>query len=187
MLSFAGTLSLFLVPLIAMRLVAEEKRSGTIELLFTSPVSDISIVVGKWLGAMFLYLAVLFMSALNLTLLFAWGKPDWKPVLVAYLGLILQGGCILAIGTLVSSSTRNQIVAGGAAFFISLGFYLLSWSTEFDSNTFSKVLNYLSLIPHMENFGRGVLSLKDVVFYVSFIFFALFLTLRQFESVRWRS
>jgi ABC-2 type transport system permease protein len=187
MLSFAGTLSLFLVPLIAMRLVAEEKRSGTIELLFTSPISDASIVVGKWLGAMFLYLAVLFMSALNVALLFAWGKPDWKPVLVAYLGLILQGGCILAIGTLVSSCTRNQIVAGGAAFFISLGFYLLSWSTEFDSNTFSKVLNYLSLIPHMENFGRGVLSLKDVVFYVSFIFFALFLTLRQFESVRWRS
>jgi len=187
LLGFAGTLSLFLVPLIAMRLVAEEKRSGTIELLFTSPISDFSIVLGKWLGAMFLYLSVLGVSALNIALLFAWGKPDWKPVLIAYLGLLLQGGCILAIGTLVSACTKSQIVAGGAAFFISLGFYLLSWSTEFDSTTFSKVLNYISLIPHMENFSKGLLSVKDVVFYLSFIFFALFLTLRQFESVRWRS
>jgi ABC-2 type transport system permease protein len=187
MLEFAGTLALFLVPLIAMRLVAEEKRSGTIELLFTSPISDFSIVLGKWLGAMFLYLAVLAMSALNIALLFAWGKPDWKPVLVAYLGLLLQGGCILALGTLVSAFTSSQIVAGGAAFFLSLAFYLINLSTEYDSSVWSKVLNYLSLIPHMENFGRGVLSLKDVVFYLSFIFFALFLTLRQFESVRWRS
>lgn len=187
MLGFAGTLSLFLVPLISMRLFAEEKRNGTIELLFTSPIPDFSIVVGKWLGAMCLYVAALAVSALNVALLFAWGKPDWRPVLVAYLGLVLQGGCILAIGTLVSACTNNQIVAGGAAFFVSLVLYLLNWSTEYDSSTLSKVLNYMSLIPHMENFGRGLLSLKDVVFYVSFIFFALFLTLRQLESARWRS
>jgi len=187
MLGFAGTLSLFLVPLIAMRLFAEEKRSGTMELLLTSPIQDLSIVVGKWFGAMMLYIGALLVSGLNVALLFAWGKPDWRPVLVAYLGLVLQGGCILAIGTLVSACTNNQIVAGGAAFFVSLVLYLLNWSTEYDSSTLSKVLNYLSLIPHMENFGRGLLSLKDVVFYVSFIFFALFLTLRQLESARWRS
>lgn len=187
LLGFAGTVALFLAPLIAMRLVAEEKRSGTIELLFTSPIRDTSIVVGKWLGAMGLYVCILAMSALNIAILFAWGKPDWRPVLVAYLGLLLQGGCILAIGTLVSAFTRSQIVAGAATFFISLLFYFLSFATEFDSSTTSKVLNYLSLIPHMENFSKGLLSLKDVVFYVSFIFFALFLTLRQFESARWRS
>ena len=187
MLGFAGTLSLFLVPLIAMRLFAEEKRNGTMELLFTSPIQDLSIVVGKWMGAMLLYMGALAVAGLNVALLFAWGKPDWRPVLVAYLGLVLQGGCILAIGTLVSACTSNQIVAGGAAFFVSLVLYLLNWSTEYDSSTLSKVLNYLSLIPHMENFGRGILSLKDVVFYASFIFFALFLTLRQLESVRWRS
>ena len=127
------------------------------------------------------------MSALNVALLFAWGKPDWKPVLVAYLGLLLQGGCILALGTLVSACTSNQIVAGGAAFFLSLVLYLLSWSTEYDTSTMSKVLNYLSLIPHMENFGRGVLSLKDSVFYISFIFLDMFLTMLELESVRWRS
>jgi ABC-2 type transport system permease protein len=187
LLGFAGTVSLFLIPMISMRLIAEEKRNGTIELLLTSPIQDFSIILGKWLGAMLLYLFVLGMSLLSIGLLFAWGKPDWKPVLVAYLGLILQGGCLLAIGVLISAMTSNQIVAGGAAFFVSLLLYMLSWFTEFDSTTTSKVLNYLSIVTHMENFSKGVLDLKDAVFYVTFIFLALFLTVRQMESLRWRS
>jgi gliding motility-associated transport system permease protein len=187
MLGLAGTIGLFLIPLISMRLIAEEKRNGTIELLLTSPVQDLSIVLGKWLGAMLLYLCVLLMSVPNIALLFAWGKPDWKPVLVAYLGLLLHGGCLLAVGTLISSMTSNQIVAGGVAFFVSLILYMLSWFTEYDSTTTSRVLNYISIFPHMENFSKGVLDLKDAVFYVTFIFLALFLTARQMESLRWRS
>lgn len=186
-LGFAGTVSLFLIPLISMRLIAEEKRNGTIELLLTSPIQDLSIILGKWLGAMLLYLFVLGMSLLNIAFLFAWGKPDWKPVLVAYLGLLLQGGCLLAIGTLISAMTSNQIVAGSAAFFVSLALYMLSWFTEYDSTTASRVLNYVSIVPHMENFSKGILDLKDSVFYVTFIFLALFLTARQMESLRWRS
>jgi ABC-2 type transport system permease protein len=187
LLGFAGTVSLFLIPLISMRLLAEEKRNGTIELLLTSPVQDISIIVGKWLGAMLLYLFVLGMSVPSIALLFLWGKPDWKPVLAAYLGLLLQGGCLLGVGTLISAMTSNQIVAGGVAFFISLLLYMLSWFTEYDSTTTSKVLNYISIVPHMENFSKGIFDLKDAVFYVSFIFLTLFLTVRQMESVRWRS
>src|SRR5260370_428703 len=91
LLGFAGTITLFLVPLISMRLIAEEKRNGTIELLLTSPIQDLSIILGKWLGAMFLYLFVLGMSMLNITFLFAWGKPDWKPVLVACLEVRPRG------------------------------------------------------------------------------------------------
>src|SRR5229473_189463 len=187
LLGFAGTVALFLIPMITMRLIAEEKRSGTIELLLTSPIQDFSIILGKWLGAMFLYLFVLGMSMINIAFLFAWGKPDWKPVLVAYLGLLLQGGCLLAIGTLISAMTSNQVIAGGAAFFVSLGLYMLSLFTEFDSTTASRVLNYVSIVPHMENFSKGVLDLKDSAFYLTFIFLALFLTLRQMESLRWRS
>jgi len=187
MLGFAGTVSLFLIPLISMRLLAEEKRNGTIELLLTSPVQDLSIILGKWLGAMLLYLCVLGMSLPNIAFLFVWGKPDWKPVLAAYLGLILQGGCLLAIGTLVSAMTSNQIIAGGTGFFVSLLLYMLSWFTEYDTSTTSKVLNYVSIVPHMENFSKGIFDLKDSVFYVSFIFLALFLTMRQMESLRWRS
>jgi ABC-2 type transport system permease protein len=187
LLGFAGTIALFLIPMITMRLFAEEKRTGTIELLLTSPVKDIEIILGKWLGAVALYLCVLLMSMLNIALLFAWGKPDLKPVLVAYLGLLLQGATLLAIGALISTMTRNQIIAGIATFFACLLLWLLSWFTAFDASWPAQVLNYLSIVTHFENFGKGVLDSKDVVFYLSMIFFSLFLTSRSLESLRWRS
>jgi ABC-2 type transport system permease protein len=187
LLGFASTIALFLIPMITMRLFAEEKRTGTIELLLTSPVRDMEIILGKWLGSMLLFLCVLGMSMLNIALLFAWGKPDWKPVLVAYLGLILQGGCLLAIGAFISTTTKNQIVAGGATFFVCLLLWLLSWFTAFDNTGYSQVVNYLSIVTHFENFAKGVLDSKDVVFYLSMIFFGLFITSRSLESLRWRS
>jgi ABC-2 type transport system permease protein len=187
LLGFAGTIALFLIPMITMRLFAEEKRTGTIELLLTSPIKDIEIILGKWLGAVLLYLSVLLMSMINIALLFAWGKPDLKPVLVAYLGLVLQGATLLAIGALISTMTRNQIIAGIATFFVSLLLWLLSWFTAFDSSATAQVVNYLSIVTHFENFGKGVLDSKDVIFYLSMIFFSLFLTSRSLESLRWRS
>ena len=187
LLGFASTVALFLIPMITMRLFAEEKKSGTIELLLTSPITDTEIILGKWLGALLLYLCVLAMSMIDIALLFAWGRPDLKPVLVAYLGLLLQGGCLLAIGTFISTTTRNQIVAGGVTFFTCLLLWLLSWFTAFDSTVPAQVVNYLSIVTHFENFGKGVLDSKDVVFYISFIFFALFATSRSMESLRWRA
>jgi ABC-2 type transport system permease protein len=187
LLGFASTIALFLIPMITMRTFAEEKKTGTIELLMTSPVRDIEIIIGKWLGAMLLYLCVLAMSMLNVAMLFAWGKPDLKPVLIAYLGLILQGGCLLAIGVFISTTTRNQIIAGGVTFFTCLLLWLLSWFTAFDSTATAKVINYLSIVTHFENFSKGVLDLKDVVFYCSMIFFSLFITSRAMESLRWRA
>jgi len=187
LLTNASVIGLFLIPMITMRLVAEEKKTGTIELLLTSPVYDVGIILGKWLGAMMLFLCILGMSVINIAMLFAWGKPDLKPVLVAYLGLILQGGCLLAIGTFISTLTRNQIIAGGVTFFVCLLLWLLSWFTAFDSTATSQVISYLSIITHFDNFAKGLLSVKDVVFYLSMIFFALFLTARSMESLRWRA
>jgi ABC-2 type transport system permease protein len=187
LVGFASTVALFLIPMITMRLFAEEKRTGTIELLLTSPIKDMEIILGKWLGALTLYACVLFMSMINLALLFVWGRPDWKPVLVAYLGLILQGGVLLGIGSFISSTTRNQIIAGGVTFFVCLLLWLLSWFTAFDSGASASVVNYLSIVTHFENFGKGVLDVKDIVFYVSMIFFSLFITARAMESLRWRS
>ena len=187
LLGFASTIALFLIPMITMRLFAEEKRSGTIELLLTSPIKDIEIILGKWLGAMLLYLCVLAMSMINIAMLFAWGKPDLKPVLVAYLGLILQGGALLAIGAFISTTTKNQIIAGGVTFFVCLLLWLLSWFTAFDSSAPAQVVNYISIVTHFENFSKGVLDSKDVVFYFSMIFFALFITSRSMESLRWRA
>jgi ABC-2 type transport system permease protein len=127
------------------------------------------------------------MSMINLALLFAWGKPDLKPVLVAYLGLILQGGCLLGIGALISSMTKNQIIAGGVTFFVVLLLWLLSWSTANDTGVLSQVLNYLSIVTHFDNFAKGVVETKDLVFYFSMIFFSLFITSRAMESLRWRA
>jgi ABC-2 type transport system permease protein len=187
LLGFAGTITLFLVPMITMRLIAEEKRTGTIELLLTSPVRDNEIIIGKWLGAMVLFLCVLGMSMINIAFIFIWGKPDVQPVLVAYLGLILQGGCLLAIGLFISTTTRNQIIAGGVTFFVCLFLYLMSYFTGTDNGVAAQVGNYLSIITHLENFSKGLLSMKDVVFYFSMIFLALFLTSRSLESLRWRA
>ena len=187
LLGFASTIALFLVPMISMRLFAEEKKQGTMELLLTSPVTDNEIILGKWLGAIFLYACVLLMSALNLGMVFAWGKPDWKPVLIAYLGLLLQGGVLLAIGSFISSTTKNQIIAGGVTFFVCLLLWLLSWFTAYSTGPVSQVIAYLSIVTHFDNFAKGLLSMKDCIFYITFIFLALFLTSRSLESLRWRS
>src|SRR6267154_5308555 len=99
LLSNASVVGLFFIPMITMRLFAEEKRSGTIELLATSPVRDMEVILGKWLAAMILYACLLFFTALNFAFLFHYGKPDWKPLAVGYLGLLLQAGTLLALGT----------------------------------------------------------------------------------------
>ena len=187
LLGFASTIALFLIPMITMRLFAEEKRSGTIELLMTSPIQDIEIILGKWLGSVLLYLCVLGMSVINFIPLFLWSKPDLKPVLVAYLGLILQGACLLAIGAFISTTTKNQIIAGGVTFFVCLLLWLLSWFTANEPSPIYQAFNYLSIVTHFENFSKGVLDSKDVIFYLSMIFFSLFITSRAMESLRWRA
>ena len=187
LLGFASTVGLFLIPLITMRLYAEEKRSGTIELLLTSPVRDSEVIIGKWLAAVLLYICVIGVCLLDFGLLFAFGKPDWKPMLVGFLGLVLQGSCLLAIGTFISTTTRNQIIAGGVTFFVCLLLWILSWFTAFDSSAGAQAVNYISVVTHFEPFAKGVLDTKDIIFYASMIFFGLFLTARSMESLRWRA
>jgi ABC-2 type transport system permease protein len=183
----ASVVALFLIPMITMRLFAEEKRSGTIELLLTSPVRDAEIIVGKWLAAVLMYGGILAFSGINLLMLFSYGKPDWKPILVGYLGLLLQGGCLLAVGTFISTTTRNQIIAGGATFAVCLLLWVLDWVSSYETTTLGKVVAYLSVVTHFEPFAKGVIDTKDVVFYLSMIFFGLFLTARSMESLRWRA
>jgi len=185
-LSNISVIGLFIVPMITMRLFAEEKRSGTIELLATSPVKDVEIILGKWLAALLMYSCILLISALNVALLFAYGKPDWKPVLVGYLGLLLQGGCLLAIGTFVSTTTKNQIIAGTATFAVCLLLWVFDW-ISYETAGWARVMSYMSVVAHFEPFAKGVLDTKDVVYYLSVIFLGLFLTARSLESLRWRS
>lgn len=182
-----NTIGLFLVPMITMRLFAEEKRTGTIELLLTSPIQDYEIVLGKWLAAVAFYLALLVVSALNFAVLLYLSNPEWKPILVGYLGLFLTGSATLALGTFISTTTKNQIIAVAVTFFACLGLWIIDAVTVFNTGAWAQVVGYLSLITHFGDFSRGLLQLKDVVFYVTFTFFWLFLSVRSIESLRWRS
>ena len=187
LLSNVGVIGLFFIPMITMRLFAEEKRSGTIELLATSPVRDVEIILGKWLAAVGLYACMLLVAAMNLAFLFKYGRPDWKPLLIGYLGLLLQAGALLAIGTFISTLTKNQIIAGAATFGVCLLLWVLEWVSGYETAAWAQVLAYMSIITHFESFAKGVLDLKDAIFYVTVIFLGLFFTARSMESLRWRS
>lgn len=187
MLMNLSVIGLFVIPMITMRLFAEEKARGTIELLATSPVHDWQIIVGKWLAALALYAAILGLSLLNVLVLFFYGRPDISPIFTGYLGLLLLGGTLLAIGTFISTTTKNQIVAGVGTFAIALLLWVLDWVSSYDTSAWAKVVSYMSVITHFEPFAKGVIDTKDVIFYVSFIFFGLFLTARSMESLRWRA
>ncbi len=187
LIGLASVIFLFLTPMITMRLFAEEKRSGTMELLMTSPVRDTEIVLGKWLGALTMYMIMAAILLIDFSLLFLYGNPDWKPMMAGFLGLLLQGGALLAIGTFISTLTKNQVIAASATFAVCLMLWVLSAVSAFDSGPVLKVISYLSVISHFDPFTKGIISLKDVVFYLSFIFLGLFLTTRSLESSRWRA
>jgi ABC-2 type transport system permease protein len=187
LLSNVSLLGLFFIPMITMRLFAEEKRTGTIELLATSPISDTEIILGKWFAAMILYACLLLFTAVNFAFLFRYGNPDWKPLAIGYLGLLLQAGALLAIGTFISTLTKNQIIAGAVTFGVCLLLWVLDWVSGYETATWATVLSYMSVITHFESFGRGVLDTKDAIFYITAIFLGLFFTARSMESLRWRS
>src|SRR4029077_7930177 len=164
LLSNISVVGLFFIPMITMRLFAEEKRTGTIELLATSPVRDLEIILGKWLGAVGLHCCPPLFTALNFAFLFRYGNPDWKPLAAGYLGLLLQAGALLAIGTFISTLTKNQIIAGAATFGVCLLLWVLEWVSAYETTTWSKVLAYMSIITHFESFARGTFDSKDAVF-----------------------
>ncbi len=187
LLSNVSVIGLFFIPMITMRLFAEEKRTGTIELLATSPIRDIEVILGKWLASVILYACLLAFTAVNFAFLFRYGNPDWKPLAIGYLGLLLQAGALLAIGTFISTLTKNQIIAGAATFGVCLLLWVLEWVSGYESTAWAQVMAYLSVITHFDSFSKGVLDSKDAIFYVSLIFLGLFLTSRSMESLRWRS
>ena len=184
-----AVVALFVAPMLTMRLFAEEKRQGTIELLATSPITDLQIVLGKFLAAAGLYALMILTGLLNLLPIwhYATSPPEWKPVLTGALALLLIGSCFIALGLFVSTLTRNQIVAGILTFCLLLGVWTLGWADEPTAGPVMKVLGYLAVTTHMEDMVKGVLDLKDVVFYLSFIAFGLFLAQQSVESQRWRA
>lgn len=177
---------LLVVPMITMRLFAEEKKSGTIELLMTSPISTVEVLLGKFFAALSLYTAIVALTLVYCIILEVYGDPDWGPIWSAYLGYLLLGGTFIGVGVLASSLTENQIVAVLLSFGALLLLWLIDWSASFAGPTAAKILQYLSIVEHLQDFQKGVIDTEDVVFYLTFIFFSLFLTTRVLESRRWR-
>src|SRR5882672_6430858 len=134
-----------------------------------------------------MYALMLLTTVFDFVFMFKYGNPDWKPIVIGYLGLLLQAGALLAVGTFISTLTRNQIIAGAATSAVCLMLWILEWVTGFEQATWARVLAYFSVITHFESFSKGLIDTKDVVFYVSMTLLALFFTARSMESMRWRS
>lgn len=182
----ASVLILFVGPIITMRTYAEEKRSGTMELLLTSPVTDVQIILGKFLGALALYAAMLAVTLVYLGILFIYGNPEWKPIVAGYVGLLLLGACFISVGLLISSLTKSQMVAAMATFGVFLLLWVIDWIGDFGGPTTQTILSSLSIVQHLDDFSKGVIDTKHLVYYLSFITFGLFLTAKSVDSERWR-
>lgn len=187
LLSNVTVVVLFVMPMITMRTYAEEKRSGTIELLLTSPLSDLHIIMGKFLGALALYAAMLAVTLLHIGILFIFGEPEWKPLVTVYLGLLLMGASFISLGLFISSLTKNQIVAGMVSFAVFLMFWIVSWiGSVAPGGALADVTSYLSIIEHFDDFAKGIIDTKHIIYYLSFISFGLYLTAKSVDTERWR-
>ena len=182
----ASVIILFIMPMITMRTYSEEKRSGSIELLLTSPITDIEIILGKFFGALGLYIALLAVTLLYMAILFVYGTPEWRPLVAGYLGLLLMGGAFIAIGLLISSTTNNQIVAGVITFVVFLLFWIVGWFAETAGPTIGPITSWLSITEHFDDFSKGIIDTKHVLYYLSLITFGLFLAAKSVDTERWR-
>ena len=182
----ASVIILFIMPMITMRTYSEEKRSGTIELLLTSPVTDVEIILGKFFGALGLYIAMLLVTLLYIAILFVYGNPEWRPLVACYLGLLLMGGAFLSLGLLISSTTNNQIVAGIISFIVFLMLWIVGWFADTAGPTVGAITRYLSITEHFDDFSKGIVDTKHIIYYLSLITLGLFLTAKSVDSERWR-
>lgn len=177
---------LFFIPALTMRVIAEEKKSGTIELLVTMPVRDIEIVLGKYFAAVILVaagLALTFAYPLTISIL---GNPDGGALIGGYLGLLLMGAAYVAIGMFTSGLTQNQIIAFIIGFVIIFALYMFDKMLMFVPPSLASVLEYASVNYHFQNLERGVIDSRNIVYYVSLIVLFLFLSVRTLEARKWR-
>ncbi len=186
LLSNVTVILLLLMPMVTMRLFAEERRSGTIELLLTYPVRDGAVLLGKYFAALALYALMLVGTLLYPGLILYFAPIEWGSLLTGYVGLLLLGATFLAVGVFISSLTENQIIAAIVTFGALLALWIVGWSADSVGGTWGKVLSHLSIIEHFDSFAKGVFDTKDVIFYVDVTIVALFLSLRSLEARRWR-
>lgn len=185
---FGNTLVLFLllVPALTMKLFSEEKKQGTYEFLLTSPISVAQLVAGKYIAALAMIVLLLLCSAVFPATLYLVGSPEAPVILSGYLGLLLVGAAFTAVGTFASSVTENQIIAAVLTFAALLSFWLVSWAAPSAGGWVAEVLNYVSFHVHFEDFTKGVVDTRHLVYFLSLIAFFLLLAGRAVEATRWK-
>jgi ABC-2 type transport system permease protein len=178
---------LLIMPLLTMRLLSEERKTGTAELLFTYPISDWDAIMGKYLATVSVFAVMLALTGLFPALLQRYASLEWGPIVTGYLGLFLLGMAFVAMGLFFSSLSDNQLVAAILTFGCGLLFLIIGWMTSFVSPTVGAIIAEVSIIQHFDSFSKGVIVTNDIVYYLNFTIFFLFLSSRVLESNRWRS
>jgi ABC-2 type transport system permease protein len=183
-----STVILFMLPMITMAAFADEKRRGTIELLLTSPITNVQVILGKFLAAVTFFLIMLLPTLLYYIFVYAYSSPrmSFGPILSGYLGLLLLGAALISLGIFISTLTENQIVAASVTFGTFLILWVIDLSARSGGTVVQEIVSYLSILNHFEDFSKGVVDTASLVVYGSFIFLGLFLTYRSIESLRWR-
>ena len=177
---------LMIIPIITMRSFADEKKMKTFRLLLSSPVHLREIILGKFLACMIVVAVMILISSYSVGFLFLLGEPEPGPVVTGYLGVLLMAGCFVSVGIFASSLTDNQIVAAVLTFGFSLFMWVIGWGAQAAGSTTGQVLQYLSIVDHLDRFLKGLVNTSDLVYYLSFILFNLFLCHRVLDSNRWR-
>ncbi len=178
---------LLVVPILTMRLLAEEKKLKTMELLLTSPLTITDIVVGKFIAAFLVFASMLALTALGTVALAAIADLRWAPIATAYLGVLLLGGVFLSVGLVASGLTENQVISVVLSFGLLLVIWLFDWAGQLIGDSpFGKLMSYLSPIGHFDNLVKGLIDSKDLIYFATAIILSLFLTHRVLESQRWR-
>src|SRR5262249_13947152 len=186
--SLARTIVLFLTPMLTMGVYSGESQRGTMELLMTSPITEGQIVIGKFFAAFTLFVVMLlptFFYQIEMGMYSEPGLP-WKVVWSGYLGLLLLGAVLVAVGTFISSLTESQIIAGVITFAAFIFLWVIEIVVRASGPTASDIMQYLSIVHHFDDFARGVIDTSSVIFYISLAGLAVFLTFRSVDSMRWR-
>ncbi len=178
---------LILSPLLTMKLFAEEKKTGTIELILTYPITDIALVFGKFLAVLTIFAVLLLLGTLlSIAVLIYIAKPSLKVLLGCYLGILLMGASFLSIGLFTSSLTQNQIIAATLSFGALLGFWVVSWMRSIFYSDLGRLFEYISITYHFDPFTKGLIDIRHIIYYLAFTAFFIFVTIRQIELHRWR-
>lgn len=182
-----SVITLFVVPMITMRSFSDEKKTGTLELLLTSPITTAQIVLGKFLAAFFLYAVMVLLTGVYPLVIILFGDPDALPVAIAYIGVLGMGAASIGIGIWISAMTENQIISAMGTFVILLFLWLVGWFSNFTTGFLAGFFEYLSIVEHFDDFAKGIFDTGHLMYYVSLGGITLFLAHQSIESIRWRS